>query len=48
MFCAVVLWKYWEAVRTYIQRDDGSSNLGWERTKKVGEDTAAEEGGVRR
>jgi hypothetical protein len=27
VFCVVVAWKYWDAVRVFIQRDDGVSNL---------------------
>ncbi|KAF2184313.1 hypothetical protein K469DRAFT_688793 [Zopfia rhizophila CBS 207.26] len=26
-FCAVVAWKYWDAVRVFVQRDDGASKL---------------------
>lgn len=29
-FCAVVIWEYWDAVRVFVQRDDGVSNLGRE------------------
>ena len=27
LLVGAVLWKYWDAVRVYIQRDDGLSNL---------------------
>ncbi|KAF1839178.1 hypothetical protein BDW02DRAFT_615545 [Decorospora gaudefroyi] len=30
--CVAVVWKYWDAFRVFIQRDDGASNLGWERS----------------
>jgi hypothetical protein len=33
IICAAVLWWYWDAVRVYIQRDDGMSNLAWQRRK---------------
>jgi hypothetical protein len=29
LFCAVVMWKYWDAIRVFIQRDDGLSNRPW-------------------
>ncbi|KAF2677268.1 hypothetical protein K458DRAFT_163206 [Lentithecium fluviatile CBS 122367] len=27
VFCAAIVWRYWDAVRVFIQRDDGISNL---------------------
>lgn len=33
IFCAAVAWKYWDAVRVFLQRDDEISNLGWERRR---------------
>jgi vancomycin permeability regulator SanA len=29
MFCIVVAWRYWDAIRIFIQRDDGMSNVIW-------------------
>jgi hypothetical protein len=29
-FCAAVVWKYRDAFRVFIQRDDGASNLKWQ------------------
>ncbi|KAF1921844.1 hypothetical protein BDU57DRAFT_64211 [Ampelomyces quisqualis] len=29
LFCAAVMWKYWDAIRVFIQRDDGLSNTTW-------------------
>ncbi|CAO2658602.1 Nn.00g063250.m01.CDS01 [Neocucurbitaria sp. VM-36] len=34
IFCAGIVWKYWDAVRVYVQRDDGVSNLGWENRRR--------------
>lgn len=28
-FCVVVVWKYWDAIRVFIQKDDGTSNMDW-------------------
>lgn len=33
LFVAAVLWRYWDAVRVYIQRDDGLSNRAWGKKK---------------
>ena len=30
IFCAAVIWRYWDAIRVFIQRDDGAPNLRWE------------------
>ena len=27
LFCAAVGWKFWDAFRVFVQRDDGASNL---------------------
>ena len=35
LFCAAVGWKYWDAFRVFVQRDDGVSNLSWE-TRRAG------------
>ncbi|KAF1849773.1 uncharacterized protein K460DRAFT_360626 [Cucurbitaria berberidis CBS 394.84] len=45
VFCAVVIWKYWDAVRVYIQRDDGVSNLGWENRRRDKSNTYVSEHG---
>lgn len=38
MFCVVVGWKYWDAIRIFIQRDDGLSNATWSaRDNKTGD-----------
>ncbi|KAH7084854.1 hypothetical protein BKA63DRAFT_4313 [Paraphoma chrysanthemicola] len=29
LFCAAVIWKYRDAIRVFIQRDDGVSNMSW-------------------
>jgi hypothetical protein len=29
IFCAAVMWKYRDAIRVFIQRDDGRSNRSW-------------------
>jgi hypothetical protein len=34
LFCAAVGWKYWDAFRVFVQRDDGVSNLSW-KTQRV-------------
>ncbi|KAF2004955.1 hypothetical protein P154DRAFT_560345 [Amniculicola lignicola CBS 123094] len=34
LFCGMVLWKYSDAIRVFVQRDDGISNLGWDRVKR--------------
>jgi hypothetical protein len=31
--CTIVIWWYWDAVRVFIQRDDGMSNLIWDKRK---------------
>lgn len=31
VFCGLVAWKYWDAVRVFIQRDDGISNAEWKK-----------------
>lgn len=28
-FCVVVAWRYWDAIRIFIQRDDGMPNVVW-------------------
>ncbi|KAK7190822.1 hypothetical protein PSPO01_02985 [Paraphaeosphaeria sporulosa] len=33
LFCAAIIWRYWDAVRVYIQRDDMMSNRGWKKRK---------------
>lgn len=33
LFCGAVAWKYWDAVRVFVQRDDGVSNMSWEKRK---------------
>ena len=35
LFGAAVCWWYWDAVKVYIQRDDGASNASWRRTKRT-------------
>lgn len=34
LFCAAVMWKYWDAIRVFIQRDDGLSNRIWKATSE--------------
>jgi hypothetical protein len=29
LFCGAVAWKYWDAIRVFVQRDDGVSNMSW-------------------
>jgi hypothetical protein len=29
LFCAIVMWRYWDAIRVFTQRDDGLSNKSW-------------------
>ncbi|KAF2256451.1 hypothetical protein BU26DRAFT_513280 [Trematosphaeria pertusa] len=41
-FCVAVAVKYWDAVRVYIQRDDGVSDSGWQR-RKGGRKAASED-----
>jgi hypothetical protein len=36
VFCVMVAWKYWDAVRVFIQRDDGVSNTQWRDPKSKG------------
>lgn len=33
LFCSAVVWKYWDAMRVYVQRDDGKSNREWKTRK---------------
>ncbi|KAL5438409.1 hypothetical protein PMIN05_005771 [Paraphaeosphaeria minitans] len=33
LFCAVIIWRYWDAIRVYIQRDDMMSNREWKKRK---------------
>lgn len=35
LFCAAVSWTYWDAVRVYVQRDDGKSNREWKKRRTV-------------
>jgi hypothetical protein len=35
VFCAAIIWTNWDAVRVYIQRDDGMSNREWKKQKMV-------------
>ena len=35
LFCAAVGWKYRDAFRVFVQRDDGVSNLSW-KTRRLG------------
>jgi hypothetical protein len=34
-FCAAVVWKYRDAVRVLVQRDDGLSNLDWKMQRET-------------
>jgi len=29
LFCVAIVWRYLDAIRVFIQRDDGVSNLAW-------------------
>jgi hypothetical protein len=33
IFCAAIIWADWDAVRVYIQRDDGMSNREWKKER---------------
>lgn len=44
-FCATVTWKYRNAFRVFMQRDDGVSNLGWERRSSAKSVLGAQEDG---
>jgi hypothetical protein len=43
-FCGVVAWHYWDAVRVFIQRDDGASNASWRKTKRTAKAISLDEG----
>ncbi|KAF2117639.1 hypothetical protein BDV96DRAFT_643991 [Lophiotrema nucula] len=45
VFSAAVAWKYWDAVRVFIQRDDGMPNLGWKKKRtQVEQDVESKNG----
>lgn len=38
LFCAAVAWRYWDAVRVFVQRDDGTSNFSWREDREKSQD----------